>query len=113
MSLLGDLALKLVYSEPEISGSDISRELRLPFAGVIRPVLELLDREEFVTVIGARGFGEQAYRYSITRMGIEAVHQVLARNQYQGPAPVPLAGYSDMIRAQAVGEVLLCGTGGR
>ena len=59
MGLLSELALKLVYSEPEISATDISRELHLPFGGVIRPVLELLDREQFVTIIGAQGFGEQ------------------------------------------------------
>jgi len=107
MSLLRDLALKLIYSEAEISATEISQELRVPFVGVIRPVLELLDREEFVTVVGAQGFGEQAFRYSVTRMGIEAVHQVLERSQYLGPAPVPLDHYSDMIRAQAIGDVQL------
>jgi hypothetical protein len=107
MGLLSELALKLIYSMPEVSATEISQELHLPFAGVVSLVLELLDREKFVTIVGAQGFGEQAYRYSVTRMGIEAVHQILERNQYLGPAPVPLERYNGMIRAQAIGEVLL------
>jgi predicted ATPase with chaperone activity len=60
-----------------------------------------------VNIVGAEGFGERAYRYTISRRGIERVHQVLERNQYVGPAPVPLAHYNGMMRAQAVGEVVL------
>ena len=68
-------------------------------------MLELLDREELVNIIGAERFWRAAYRYTISRKGIERVHQVLERNQYVGPAPVPLEHYNAMIRAQAVGEV--------
>jgi energy-coupling factor transporter ATP-binding protein EcfA2 len=107
MSVLSELAIKLIYNIGEIGASEISRELCLPFAGVIQFVLELLDREEMVNIIGAEGFGERAYRYTMTRKGIERVHQILERNQYTGPAPVPLERYSAMIRAQAVGEVVL------
>jgi hypothetical protein len=107
MAVLSELAIKLIYNVSEIGASEISRELRLPFAGVIQLILELLDREEMVNIIGAEGCGERAYRYTITRKGIERVHQVLERNQYVGPAPVPLEHYYAMIRAQAVGEVSL------
>lgn len=107
MSLLSELAIELIYNVGEIGASEISQHLRLPFAGVIQFVLEQLDREELVNIIGAEGFGERAYRYTITRKGIERVHQVLERNQYVGPAPIPLENYNAMVRAQAVGGVKL------
>jgi energy-coupling factor transporter ATP-binding protein EcfA2 len=107
IGLLTELALKFIYNVGEMGASEINREMGLPFAGVVQPVLQLLDREELVNIIGAEGFGEQAYRYTLSRKGIERVYQALERSQYVGPAPVPLERYNAMIRAQAVGEVLL------
>jgi len=107
MGLLSELAVKLIYNAGEISTSDICRELCLPFTGVMQEVLELLDREELVNIVGAEGFGERTYRYTISHRGIERVHQVLERNQYVGPAPVRLESYNAMIQAQAVGTVVL------
>jgi predicted ATPase with chaperone activity len=106
MGLLSELAIKLIYNAGEIGANEICEELRLPFANVVQLVLELLDREEMVNIIGAEGFGERAYRYTISHKGIERVHQVLERNQYIGPAPVPLERYNAMISAQAVGELM-------
>jgi predicted ATPase with chaperone activity len=107
VGLLSDLAIKLIYSAGEIGANEICGELGLPFGNVVQLILELLDREEMVNIIGATGFGEQSYRYTITRRGIERVYQVMERNQYIGPAPVPLERYNALIRAQAVGEVIL------
>jgi hypothetical protein len=107
MGLLGELALKLIHNGGEIGATEISNEMRLPFVGVVRPVLEQLDREELVNVVGSRGFFEQSYRYTTTRKGIERVHQAMERSQYIGPAPVPLEHYNAMIRAQALSEIHL------
>ena len=107
MGGLTDLALKFIYNVGEIGASELSQELRLPFAGVVQPVLQLLDREELINITGSEGFGERAYRYTLTRNGVVRVHQALDRSQYSGPAPVRLEVYNAMVRAQAVGEVLL------
>lgn len=107
MGLLSELALKLVYNAGEIGATEICGAMCLPFVGVVQSVLSLLDREELVGVIGTKGFGEQAFRYTITRKGIERVRHMLERSQYTGPAPVPLERYNAMMCAQAVGEVLL------
>jgi predicted ATPase with chaperone activity len=107
IGLLSELALKFIYNVGEMGANEISREMGLPFAGVLQPVLQLLDREELVNITGAGGFGEQAYRYTLARKGIERAHQALERSQYVGPAPIPLERYNAMMRAQAVGEVLL------
>jgi predicted ATPase with chaperone activity len=105
MGLLGELALKLIHNAGEIDATEISSQMCLPFAGVVRPVLEQLDREELVNVVGAQGFFEQSYRYTTTRKGMERVHQAMERSQYIGPAPVSLERYNAMVRAQAVGDI--------
>jgi predicted ATPase with chaperone activity len=107
MGTLSELALKTIYNAGEIGALEIREAMCLPFVGVVQPVLELLDREELVNIIGARGFGEQAYRYTISRKGIERTRQAMDHNQYLGPAPVPLPRYNAMMRAQAVGEIRL------
>ncbi|MGD2146353.1 MAG: AAA family ATPase [Anaerolineae bacterium] len=105
--LLAELALKTIYNAGEIRATDVSDALRLPFVGITDRILELLDREELVTIIGAEGFGPQAYRFTLSNRGIARVRQALEHNQYVGPAPVPLIRYNAMVSAQAVGEVLL------
>lgn len=106
MSLLGELALKLIHNAGEIEAGEISRQLHLSFANVVESILEMLKRQQLINVIGTAGPGERGYRYTVSGKGIERVHQALERNQYVGPAPVPLDRYNAMIRAQAVGEVL-------
>lgn len=105
--VLAELALKLIYNIGEIGASEISRGLRLPFSGVIQPVLQLPDREELVNITGSNGSGEGSYHYTLTRNGIERVRQAPERNQHVGTAPVRLGAYNAMIRAQAIGEVSL------
>ncbi|MGD8968715.1 MAG: ATP-binding protein [Anaerolineae bacterium] len=107
MGMLSELAIKLIYSAGEIAVTEICGELQLPFTGVTERVLESLDREELVNIVGAEGFGAQAYRYTISDKGIARARQAMEHNQYVGPAPVPLERYNAMIRAQAIGEVSL------
>ena len=107
MGMLSELTLKIIYTAGEMGAKEVCDELRLPFAGVVQRVMELLDREELVNIVGAEGFGERSYRYTISRKGVERVYQVMERNRYVGPAPVPLERYSAMLRAQAAREVVL------
>jgi predicted ATPase with chaperone activity len=107
MGLLSELAIKLIYSAGEIGAAEICEEMRLPFTGVTERILEILDREELVNIVGSEGFGAQAYQYTISNKGIARARQAMEHNQYIGPAPVPLERYNAMVRAQAIGEVML------
>ncbi|MGD2143990.1 MAG: ATP-binding protein [Anaerolineae bacterium] len=107
IGLLTELALKLIYSAGEMEAREICDELRLPFTGVTQQVLELLDREELVNILGSEGFSAQTYRYTISNRGIARVHEAMEHSRYVGPAPVPLERYNTMMRAQALDEVLL------
>ncbi len=61
LGLLSELAIKLIYAAGELGAADICDALKLPFNGVTERVLELLDREELVNIVGSEGFGAQAY----------------------------------------------------
>jgi predicted ATPase with chaperone activity len=46
------------------------------------------------------GYGDVSALFALTDAGRERAHEALEFNQYAGPAPVPLAQYEKMVRAQ-------------
>ncbi len=100
---LSELTLKLFYNSGTLTGFRVSELIALPFLGVMDQVLEYLKREKFLEIktTGGAGFGEGAYLYGITGLGVERAREALARNQYAGPAPVLIDEYVSAIRAQA------------
>ncbi len=102
---VADLALKVLYSSGYLTGFRIAELVALPFAGVVDEILEFLKREKLVEVKGATGVGEGAYQYAITGQGINKAREAMARNEYAGPAPVPLAVYNAAVSTQAAARV--------
>lgn len=108
LGFLTDLVLKAVYFTGAITGQRLEEMLKLPFLGVIDKVLEFLKLEEYVDIIGAEGgFSERSFQYIITNKGRVKVHEVLDRNQYAGPAPVPLEQYLVIAERQQIGDMVI------
>jgi hypothetical protein len=105
MGFLADLVLKLIYYKSDMSSLEIGQALALPFTGVLEPVLEFIKREELVEITGSKGFGERGYQWMITSKGIGRAREALARDQYAGPAPVPLERYVEMVHKQTMGDL--------
>jgi len=105
MGFLADLTLKLVYYKSDMSSMQISETLALPFAGIIERVMEFLKREELVEVTGSAGFGERGYRWAISSKGVSRAREALERDQYVGPAPVPVQHYTEMVHRQTMGDL--------
>ncbi|MDW8326668.1 MAG: AAA family ATPase [Anaerolineales bacterium] len=100
---LAELALKILYNSGNLTGFRVAEMICLPFNGLVDQVLEYLKREKLVEVKqSAGGFGEGSYLYGITGLGIARAREALERNQYAGPAPVPISDYLEAIRKQAV-----------
>lgn len=105
---LQDLALKILYFQGYLSGFEIAEELALPFAGVVDQILETLKREKSIEVKSSQmGLGEGSYQYAITGAGIVRAREALERSQYAGPAPVPIAVYTEAMRRQARGRMVV------
>jgi predicted ATPase with chaperone activity len=102
---IADLALKVLYNSGYLTGFRIAELIALPFAGIVDDILEFLKREKLVEVKGATGVGEGAYQYAITGAGINKAREAMARNEYAGPAPVPLYVYNEAISRQAAARV--------
>ncbi|HEM61911.1 MAG TPA: hypothetical protein ENO24_06440, partial [Chloroflexi bacterium] len=68
-SLLVDLALKVLYQEGEMDGSQIAEKLRLPVPVTV-DLLDMLRKERLVTVLGSDQGVVPVYRYRITEAGI-------------------------------------------
>ncbi|MGB9776766.1 MAG: ATP-binding protein [Anaerolineae bacterium] len=107
LGFLIDLALKVLYFEGFLSGYELAERMKLPYAGVVDQVLEFLKREKLCEVKGAGGFAEAAYQYAISDKGRLMAREALDRSHYAGPAPVPLDVYSDAIRQQSLGQIVV------
>ena len=83
-----------------MTGHTISEVVKLPYTGVLDPVMEFLKREKFVDIRGQDGIGEAAFKYLITEKGAEKAREVMERSQYAGSAPVPLETYIESIKLQ-------------
>jgi hypothetical protein len=105
LGFLADLTLKLIYYKSDMSSMEIAAALSTPFVGVMQPVLEFLKREELVEISGSKGFGERGYQWLISDKGSERALQALDRDQYIGPAPVPLEVYNSVVLKQTIGEM--------
>jgi predicted ATPase with chaperone activity len=97
---LQELVIKILYFNGYLTGYQIAENIRLPFTGIIQPIVEQLKKDRTVEVKGQGGFGEGAYQYAITGIGIEKAREALERSQYAGPCPVPLKNYVASVNEQ-------------
>ena len=107
LGFLTDLALKIMYFEGNLTGYELADRMKLPYPGVVDQALDFLKREKLVEVKGAGGFAEAAYQYAISLKGRAMGREALDRSQYAGAAPVPLETYSEAVRLQPLGRVIV------
>jgi hypothetical protein len=105
MGMVSDLAIKSIYYSGELTGAQLAQTLKLPYRGVVQPILEFLDREELVGISGGTGTSERNFRYVLSHKGLERARDALSQNGYSGPAPIPLADYNNAIRLQGLSDL--------
>lgn len=104
-ALLADLVEKHLYGAGVLTIAALAQ--RTALAGPI--VDELLDhlRKEGRIEVRAQTPGEHGLRYGLTERGRASAQAALTRSGYVGPAPVPLAQYSEVVRGQSVRDRLV------
>jgi hypothetical protein len=102
---LADLLLKHIYFKSPMSAKDWAAALCLPYQ-TVTPAIQSLVEQGWTQTIGrmagpsqSHDFGE-TLGYLITDPGRLRARDVLARDHYVGPAPVPFAQYDISVRAQ-------------
>ncbi len=104
LSFIADLVLKIMYLRGFLTGREIAETTRLPFVNIIDQALDFLRREHLTEVKGASasGFGESSYQYVISEEGRARARELMAQNQYAGPAPVTLEQYTKAVLTQSL-----------
>ncbi|HYS01538.1 MAG TPA: hypothetical protein VET82_04225, partial [Candidatus Eisenbacteria bacterium] len=105
MARLADLLLKHIYFKSPLSAKDWAAATCLPYQ-TVTPAIQSLVEQGWVQTIGrmagpamSHDFGE-SLGYLISDPGRLRARDVLARDHYIGPAPVPFAQYEVSVRAQ-------------
>ncbi len=105
IGFLTDLALKTLYIRGQMTMAEIASSLGLPMANITERVLEFLKGERLVEIRGGTGLSSASYQYVIVDRGTEKAQEALARNQYVGKAPVPLATYVSAVQRQSIANL--------
>jgi hypothetical protein len=98
-SIIEQLVFKHLYFRDELVGRDLAKGLGLKFS-LIDGIMDNLKRHHFVQVKGALGFGAVSSVFSLSELGRSRAREALERNQYCGPAPIPVAQYAEAVRSQ-------------
>ncbi len=97
-SSLEDLALKILYHGGELRLDELAGQLRVTFE-VVNELFQSLRKAALCEV---KGMGGGVHRITATMQGRARALELLAQNQYTGPAPVSLIDYVSRVRAQSV-----------
>lgn len=99
-TFLVELVGKVMYQLGITRLTELSNHLCL--AGtVVEAVCTFMRRESLIEVT-RRGQHEADVQFDLTQLGRARAAEWLARNSYTGPAPVPLADYTERVLAQSV-----------
>ncbi len=103
LQVLNDLLLKVMLQHGLTHVQELSSHLRLPIA-VLESLFTHLRRDTLVEV-RRRGALDGDVVYGLTQAGRSRAGEAMTRNLYCGPAPVPLADYTEQVNAQSVGSM--------
>jgi len=100
-NLLEDLGLKIIYLVSEMSLNELARHMGLSL-GMVEELYERLRKDHLCQGAGMAG---RVLRITTTSAGKSRALELLAQNQYTGPAPVSLGDYISRINAQSVSGI--------
>jgi predicted ATPase with chaperone activity len=101
--LLEDLALKILYLHGEMSLLELSERTCLSL-GVIDEIFQFFRKEQLCEV---KRMAAGSHVIIASAQGKQRAAELLALNQYTGPAPVSLADYSMRVSMQSVQQIAL------
>jgi hypothetical protein len=104
--LLIELALKQVFYLGIFTIPELSDRLKLPH-NIITGIVQDMRQSKFCEVKGGSAYQSVTYSFSVTTEGRNRAMELLEKNSYVGPAPVPLQDYWMMTERNTVRNVCL------
>ena len=98
-SVIEQLIVKLLYFRGDMLGREISEAIGLKFS-LIEDNIEFLKRQHFILAKKSLGLGNSTSLFALAEAGRNLGREYLEKNQYSGPAPVPLYQYTYFVRRQ-------------
>jgi predicted ATPase with chaperone activity len=98
-STLQQLVLKMLYVRGDMLGRELSEALGLKFS-LVEGVIDFFKRQHLIEAKKSLGMGNSTVLFGLGESGKNAAREYMESNQYAGPAPVPLAQYSEIVRKQ-------------
>jgi hypothetical protein len=98
-STVEQLLLRILYFRGDLYGQELSTAIGLKFS-VIQKLVEMLQLSHHLQVKRSMGMGSVGSVFTLTEAGRARTREHLESNQYYGPAPVPLAQYTEIVRKQ-------------
>ena len=109
-TFVADLILKILHFSTQLPAYEIATRLRLDYE-CIHQVIAQLANNSLIQSLGQAAKPsrqleslEEGMAFMITEGGRERAREILDRNQYMGPAPVPLHEYNNAVRRQSLPE---------
>ncbi|MBE4749354.1 ATPase [Corallococcus sp. ZKHCc1 1396] len=98
-----ELVLKAIFFAGEMRGMDVAARLQLPTT-LVDEIIEGLRRQKYIDIRGGggSGVGRSTMIYQLTTFVTEVLRQILDRNRYNGPAPVPFNEWVAAVKQQTV-----------
>ena len=102
-SLIEELVLKALFFAGELRGADIAHRIKLPQL-IVDEIIEGLRRSKYIDLKGGGGMGvgKSGMIYTLTTFATDLMRQILDRNRYNGPAPVPMSDWFEAVKHQTV-----------
>ena len=101
-SFLCELAMKHLYFGGEAEAGALASKLRLHFQ-IVTGLLETLKKQESIMALGGSwSLGGAGIRHSLTDRGRARVEEILRRDNYCGPAPIPFEQYVPQLQSQTI-----------
>jgi len=101
-SFLCDLTLKHIYFGGALEGIEVAERMCLDFT-IVSEAIEILKKQELIMTQGGSGaFLGAKISYVLTERGRTKISEVLARDNYRGPAPVPFDQYIQQMKLQEI-----------
>ncbi|RKG91805.1 ATPase, partial [Corallococcus terminator] len=98
-----ELVLKAIFFAGEMRGMDVAARLQLPTT-LVDEIIEGLRRQKYIDIRGGggSGVGRSTMIYQLTTFVTDVLRQILDRNRYNGPAPVPFNEWVAAVKQQTV-----------
>jgi len=99
VSIVSDLMLKIMFNEGEATLRRMATVIKV-MPSVVDTLAEQMQHEHLIEVAKAGGAGRFSYVFRLTDAGDKRAKDAFDRNQYVGPAPIPIQTYNEAVRLQ-------------